>query len=124
MTVFLIDAALDAELDYIKNNVTERYVCTGDPTTRAQAITNALCTQTGLSGSSFTGPADGDSSGRKLTKNAESGDGIDANGTAAVICYCSASVLIWKVNLSASQALTSGGTVDVGAHKHELADAA
>jgi hypothetical protein len=115
---------LDEELNYIKNNVTERYVCSGDPTTRAQAITNALATLTGLTSGSFTGPADGDTSGRKVTKNAESGDGIDANGTAAVICYCSASALIWKVNLTATQALTSGGSVNVGAHKHEIQDAA
>jgi len=124
MTVLLIDASTDAALDYIKNNVTERYVCSGDPATRAAAITNALATMTGLSSSNFTGPADGDTSGRKVTKNSETGDGIDANGTAAVIVYCSASVLIWKVNLSATQVLTLGGTVDVAAHKHEILDAA
>jgi hypothetical protein len=124
MSVFLIDSSMDAALNEIKNNVTERYICAGNPTTRAAAISAALATLTGLSGSSFTGPADGDTSGRKLTKNAETGDGIDSSGTADTICYCSASVLIWRVNLSAPQALTSGGTVDVGAHKHEIADAA
>lgn len=124
MSVYLIDAAMDALLDYIKNNVTERYVDAGDPTDRAGAISGALCTLTGLTSGSFTGPANGDTSGRKITKNAETGDGIDSSGTAAVICYCSASLLLWKVNLSATQALTSGGTVDVAAHDHEVADAA
>jgi len=55
MTVHLIDAALDAELQYLKDNVTERYICAGSPTTRAAAITAALCTLTGLTSGSFTG---------------------------------------------------------------------
>jgi hypothetical protein len=42
VTVLLRDAALDALLNDIKNNVTERYVCSDDPTTRAAAITAAL----------------------------------------------------------------------------------
>lgn len=123
MSVFLIDAAMDAELDYLKDNITERYICAGNPTTRAAAISAALATQTGLSATDFTGPADGDTSGRKITKDAETGDGIDSSGTADTICYCDASNLLWRVDLSASQALTSGGTVDAAAHDHEIADA-
>lgn len=123
MTVLVIDAAMDAELNYLANNITERYITSGDPTTRAQAITNSLATLTGLSSASFAGPLNGDTSGRKITKTAESGDTIDADGTAATICYCSSTDLIWKVDLSATQVLTSGGTVDVAAHDHEIADA-
>lgn len=123
MTVLVVDTIMDQALNYFKNNITERYICSGDPADRAAAITAALATMTGLSSSNFTGPADGDTNGRKITKNAETGDGIDASGTAAVIVYCSGSVILWKVNLSATQVLTSGGTVDVNSHKHEIADA-
>lgn len=123
MTAIVYDTAIDALLNDMKNNITERYITTGAPADRASAITAALATLTGLTTGSFTGPADGDTSGRKLTKNAETGDGIDASGTAASICYCSASVLIWRVDVSPTQALTSGGTVDTPAHKHEVADA-
>ena len=123
MAGYVIDAAMDAELDYLKNNITERYICTGTPTTRAAAISAALATMTGLSASNFAALANGDTSGRKLTKSAETGDGIDASGTAATICYCSATALLWRVDLSPTQALTSGGTVDTNAHDHEILDA-
>jgi len=123
MTVFLVDAALDAELDYIKNNVTERYICAGNPTTRAAAITAALCTMSGLTSANFTGPVAGDTNGRKVTKNAETGDSIDADGSGDTVCYCSATALIWRVDNAAPQALTTGGTVDTAVHDHEAADA-
>jgi len=117
------DSTMDAALNEIKNNVTERYICTGTPATRAAAISASLATMTGLSGSSFSGPAAGDTNGRKLTKTAETGDGIDASGTAASICYCTASLMLWRVDVSPTQGLTSGGTVDTNAHDHEIADA-
>lgn len=123
MTAFVVDASMDAALNDIKNNVTERYICAGVPAARAAAISAALATMTGLSAANFTGPVDGDTNGRKLTKNAETGDGIDVSGTAASICYCDASILRWRVDVSPTQALTSGGTVDTNAHDHEIADA-
>mgnify|MGYP001151108052 CR=1 FL=1 len=122
MTVYLIDAALDAELDYIRNNVTERYICAGNPTTRAAAITAALCTLTGLTSGNFSTVVDGDTNGRKVTKLAETGDGIDVDGAADTVCYCSGTTLLWRVD-GDSQALTTGGTVDTAAHDHEAADA-
>lgn len=122
MAGYTDDITSDQALNYLKNNITERYICTGTPGDRATAITNALATMTGLTSTNFTGPANGDTSGRKLTKNSETGDGIDATGTAATICYCTASLLLWRVDISPTQALTSGGTVDTNAHDHEIAD--
>lgn len=124
MAALIDDSIMDAALNEIKNTVTERYVCTGAPATRAAAISAALATMTGLSGTNFAGPLAGDTNGRKITKNAESGDGIDATGTAASICYCTASLLKWRVDVSPTQGLTSGGTVDTNAHDHEIADVA
>lgn len=123
MSVYVDDITMDQALNYFKNNITEMYVCSGDPGTRASAITNKLAGKTALSAGSFTGPAAGDTNGRKITKNAESAIPISATGTAAVVCFTTASTLLWKVNLSATQALTSGGTVDVAAVDHEIADA-
>jgi len=117
------DTVMDAALNDLKNNITERYICTGTPATRAAAITAALATMTGLTSGNFTGPAAGDTNGRKLTKNSETGDGIDASGTAASICYSTATLLKWRVDVSPTQGLTSGGTVDTNAHDHEIADA-
>lgn len=123
MGVLVIDAAMDAALDYLADNITEMYVCAGDPTTRAAAITAALAEKLSLSSADFTGPANGDVSGRKITKDAETALTIDADGTAATICFCSATTLLWKVDLASTQALTSGGTVDTGAVDNEIADA-
>lgn len=123
MSVFVIDASVDAALNYLANNITEMYVTAGDPTTRAAAIAAALAEKTGMTSADFTGPANGDVSGRKITKDAESALTIDADGTAATICFCSGTDLVWKVDLSSTQALTSGGTVDTGAVDNEIADA-
>ncbi len=123
MSVLVDDAVMDAALDYIRNNVTEVRVCSGDPADRAAAVTNTLASRTGLTSGDFSAVGNGDTNGRKVTKSAESALSISATGTAAVVCLCSATVLIWKVDLSATQALTSGGTVDVAAFDHEIADA-
>lgn len=123
MSVYLADVTSDAALNYIGSNVTEMRVCSGDPGTRGSAITLALATRTGLSAGSFTGPANGDTNGRKITKDAETAIPVSADGTAAVVCFSSGTTLIWKVNLSATQVLTDGGTVDVSAVDHEIADA-
>ena len=123
MSKFVIDAMMDDGLDYLSANVTEIYVCTGDPADRAAAITNALATRTGLGPGNWTGPADGDTSGRKITKNAETGISIGTSGTANTVCLCSATALICKTDVTA-QALTNGGTVDVNAFDDEIADAA
>lgn len=124
MTEFVVDAVMDAALDYMANNITEMYVCSGDPTTRAAAITNSLATETGLDNTDWAALANGDTSGRKRTKSAQADISIIATGTAAVVCFCSGSVLIWKVDLATAQALTSGGTVSVAAVDHEIADVA
>jgi hypothetical protein len=115
------DLVLDAACNYIKNNVTEIYVCATQPTTRATAISNALASRTGLSSASFTGPANGDLSGRKITKNAESGISVTANGTGDHVAMCSGTDLI-QVTTMTSQVLTSGNTVNIPAYDVEFAD--
>lgn len=123
MSKFVINAMMDAALSYLANNVTELYVTSGDPSDRAGAISNSLASRTGLGSGVWTGPANGDTSGRKITKNAETGISIGTSGTAATVCLCSGSTLIAKTNVTA-QALTAGGTVDVNAFKDEIAAAA
>lgn len=119
MAKWQIDAMLDAALSYISSNATELYVCTAQPTDRANAISVAL---TGAATPSFTGPADGDTSGRKLTVDQEASISITASGTATHIALCSGTLLLY-VTTCTSQALTSGGTVTVPAWDIEIADA-
>lgn len=120
MAKFQIDAMLDAALSYISSNATEMYVCTSQPADRAAAITAAL---TGAITPTFTGPANGDTSGRKLTSDQKAGQSITASGTATHIALCSGTTLLY-VTTCTSQVLTSGGTVTVPAWDMEIADAA
>lgn len=123
MTKVVIDAMMDAGLSYLSANVTEIYVCAGDPADRAAAIAAALASRTGLGAGDWTGPVDGDTNGRKITKNAEAAIPISSSGTANTVVCCSGADLIQKTDVTA-QALTSGGTVDVNAYDDEIADAA
>jgi hypothetical protein len=117
------DTVLDQALNYIKNNVTQECVCSAQPATYAEATaTYKLALKTGLTSGSFTGPADGDTNGRKITVNAQSGITVDGSGNATHIALCSGSVLIY-VTICTSQSLTAGNTVTVPAWDIELADA-
>lgn len=117
------DDVLDGALNIVKNNGTRLCVCNAQPTTYTQAIaTFKLAIKTITSGD-FTGPADGDSSGRKLTVNQQAGITVDADGTAVYIAVCdSVNSKLLLVTTCTSQVLTSGNTVTVPAFKEEIAD--
>ena len=116
------DAMLDAALNYIKNNTTQMAVCSAQPTSYAQATsTYKLALKTGLSGSSFTGPADGDSPGRKITINEQANVDVDASNDATHVALCSADTLLY-VTTCTTQTLTAGNKVTIPAWKIELAD--
>lgn len=115
-----IDAMLDAALSYISSNATEYYICTSEPADRAAADTASVVpAQT----PGFTGPADGDTNGRKLTINALTDVSLDASGTVTHLALCSGTTLLY-VTTTTSQAVSSGGTVSVPAWDIEIADVA
>lgn len=121
---FTADIILDAACDYVKNNITEMYICSGasNPADRAGAIAASLASKTNLTSGSFTGPADGTVSGRKITKNAETGISVGTGGTATVIALCSGTTLLSCVTMT-SQVLTAGNTVNTPAFRViEIAD--
>lgn len=66
----LNDGALDAKLNYIKNNGTKLHLCTTEPTTYAEAETTYSIAEGNVT---ITGPTNGDVSGRKITVPALSG---------------------------------------------------
>lgn len=123
------DLILDSACDYIKNNVTQEAVCSAQPTTYAEATTTydggaskyRLALKTGLTSGSFTGPANGDTNGRKITVNQQATITVDASASATHIALCSGSVLLY-VTTCTSQALTAGNTVTVPAWDIEFAD--
>jgi hypothetical protein len=122
MAKTLDDSVIDGSLNIVKNGATQMCLCSAQPTTYAEATaTYMLVLKTGLTSGSFTGPANGDTSGRKLTKTAESAVSVTNTGTATYIALCSASVLL-LVDTITSQVVTAGNTVNTPTFKWEIAD--
>ncbi len=80
--LFLTDDAKDAALDHVKDNADREVMCEGKPATYAEAddLKGAGGKALGSDTPTFTGPASGDVSGRKLTVNALLGVDNDVTG--------------------------------------------
>lgn len=110
---------LDAALNEIAT-CTEIYLCTGEPTSRANADSISVIPAHTMAGGDYTN-ADGDTSGRKVTVAAQNSLSADATGTVTHVALCDASNLMY-VTTCTSQAVTSGNTVNIGAWDIEIAD--
>ena len=120
MAKSVTDATMDAMLDAAEGD--RLCVCSAEPTTYTEAITTYKLAIDTIAGGDFTA-ADGDTSGRKNTLATQSAVAIDSSGTATHVAIAnSGTTALRRVTTCTSQALTAGGTVDVGSHKHELAD--
>ncbi len=116
------NAVLDAALNHLKNNGTRIDICATEPTTYAAATsTNSLGNVT-IDSTDFTGPADGDVSGRKITVNAQTGISITTSGTADHLAVTNGVDTLLYVTTITSQAVTSGNTADTSAWDVEIAD--
>ena len=116
------DAIMDLMLDQAEGD--RVCVCSAEPTTYTEATSTYKLAIATISGSDFTA-ANGDTSGRKNTLAAKTGITIDSTGTATHVAIANTTgSSLRRVTTCTSQALTSGGTVDIGSHKHELADPA
>lgn len=128
MTKTVADAVLDGALNIIKNTADNIVVCIGAPTTYAEATTNSPTGKRSgtkaITSGDFTGPANGTTSGRKLTSNQATGITVDVSGTVDHVALVdnTASVLLAVTSLSASQAVTAGNTMTVNAFDLEIAD--
>jgi hypothetical protein len=120
MAKFSNDAMLDTGLDYVSTNATEQYLCTGQPTDRANAIAISL---TGAETPSFQANSNGVVSGRKKAVDAVTDAAITASGTATHIALCSGTTLLY-VTTNTSQVLGIGGTVTIPTWNIELQDPA
>ena len=121
MAKTLSDAVIDGALDVAAGD--QISVCTTQPTTYTEAITTyKLAISTAVPGGDFVN-ADGDTSGRKMTVAAQTAVTIDTTGTALFVAITNLSGTLLKVvTTCTSQLLTSGGTVDIGTFKLEIAD--
>lgn len=66
--------------------------------------------------------ANGDTSGRKNTQAGTTATPITATGTATHVVISDGVSILKLVTTCTSQALTSGGTVDISAFDHEIGD--
>ena len=133
------DNVLDAALSYLASNANRLIVLNAEPT-GASAYTNAMTdadssgyrlASATISASDFTGPANGDTSGRKITVNAQSSmsiDGIAASSSAthvALVKYHASSAssqLVLYTTTCTSQSLTGGNQVNTPAWDIEIRD--
>lgn len=115
------DAFIDAGLAYLQA-CDLMIVCSAEPTSYADATATvdlASITMTATTDFPITNAA----SGRKVTVAAKSGQTINHSGTATHIALCKVGdTTLRAVTTCTSQALTSGGTVDVPAWEWNIQD--
>lgn len=116
------DAVLDAALTHITSNGTRIDVCATEPTTYTAATSTNSLGNTTISGADYTGPADGDVSGRKITVGAQSGITVGTSGTADHLAITDGAANLLYVTVVTSQSVTSGNTMDTSAFDIEIED--
>ena len=115
------DAFFDAAFDFV-DLATKQIACSAQPTTYTEAnATYALASATMTANSDYT-KAD-DTSGRKVTVAAKSGQSVTTSGTATHIALVSTGdTTLRYVTTCTSQGLTSGSTVDFPSWAIGIAD--
>jgi hypothetical protein len=113
----LDNSVFDAALGII-DNATTLTICSAEPANYAAISGVALGTAT----PSFTGPADGDTSGRKITIDAVTNGTVSATGTATHWAIDDGATLLASGSLDSPQAVTSGNTFTLTAIDIELRD--
>lgn len=119
------NTVLDTALNYVKTNGSRLCLCSAEPTTYAEAITTYKLADVDIINTDYTGPADGDTSGRKIAVNAQSAVTVDTSGTSthlAIVDVTGTELLC--VTTHTSQALTSGNTANIAAFDIEILDPA
>lgn len=122
MAKYAHDDVMDAALNILKNNVTRVTVCSAQPTTYAEGNATYALADVTVDSTDFT-LANGDTSGRKVTVAAQTAVPVDSSGTATHVALLDvANSKLLYVTTTTSQGVSSGGTVDIGSFKAEIAD--
>jgi hypothetical protein len=82
MTKFTNDLLLDLPCQYVEDNADVYTVCSQQPTTYAEGNATYMLATQSIDSSDFTGPANGDVSGRKTTVAAQNGVEVLTTGIA------------------------------------------
>jgi len=125
MAKFVLDTVIDQALSYISTNANQVVLCAGQPTNRTDATTDAptgnALGESAITGTDFTGPADGDTNGRKLTFDGVTGVSVDVTDTCDHVALISGTELLLVTTVS-SQAVSTGGTADISTFDYEISD--
>lgn len=119
MAKAIADTVLDQALAKIAT-ATRQVVTSGQPANFAGIAAVALADNVITAGDGNGDWTIAAGTQRKVTIGAQTGVAIDSSGTATHISYDDGSTLL-AVTTCTSQALTSGGTVTIPAHKFEFA---
>lgn len=121
MTKLFDDSVPDAALNAIKNGATSMIVCAGDPADLASAQAAELAS-VAMAPADYT-VANGDASGRKVTAGAKS-PVTSAGGTPTHLVHVDATKILLKTecSLQGGGSLGVGQTINIPAHKLEIAD--
>jgi len=121
MAKSIADAVYDAALNYIKNNCTRVVVCNAEPTTYTEANATYALADVTVDSSDFTGPANGDVSGRKITFGAQSTVTVDTPDNATHVAFLDvANTALLFVTTCSTTAIA--GTVNISGLDLEMGD--
>lgn len=121
MAKFIPDAKIDLQLDVNEGDTV--HVCSAQPATAADAITNFNLASQAVVGGDYA-KANGDTNGRKNTLTPPTGSAISTTGVGNHVAVTNGGTDLRLVTTCTSQSLTQGGTVDIGAFAQEMSDAA
>lgn len=122
MAKFASSTFIDGAFNTIKANAAaiNYRLCSAQPTTLAEANTTYPLASTTLNKTTEITLANGDTSGRKMTISAKAAIAVTTSGTATHVSIDDGTTLLF-VTTTTSQAVSSGGTVDIGSWKDEIA---
>ena len=104
---------LDGANDIVRNACNVMTICSQEPTTRTQAVTDYMLVSIPMTSGSFTKAANSPS-GRKLTVSASTGTSATNSGTATHVAFCDGTRLLY-VDTCTSQVITAGNLVNTPA---------
>lgn len=120
MAKYINPNILDLALNDIRSNANRMVLCTQQPTTFAEANATYALASVAMAPADYT-LANGDVSGRKITVAAKSAVPVTVSGTGAHVALIDTTNSVLKfVTTTASTAVASGGTVDIGTWKDEI----
>lgn len=108
-----IDAVYDGGLDFVAANVTRVHICSAEPANYAGIAAVELAQYT-VAGGNFT-KAVGDTSGRKVTLAALSGNLATAGGNGTHTAFSNGTSLLYGVIAGDGDAIANGQQVNVAA---------